>query len=635
MKIPKRFLSVLGISIFISCSGQFLYGQDQSTADSLKTVFSSGNYQKKPDTVLYQLLSDIAFNENNPDESIRYADLLIAEVSSNDQNPRWLYRGNYNKGNALRRKGDYDRAFEAMFSALKFATEANYKGGIGATLMGIADTYSVLGNSANAVNYYNQAIDEIRDTPDSVTLAIVLLNAGDEYVKSGKLDSALQYFFESAIIFNQQQYAIGQAYNMGNIGMVYAQQGKDELAVASLNEATSMLEELGDRYAIASYQYEMAGIYQKRGDLDQALDYAMESYSIGVQERLKEQIRDAALIASEIFEEQRVLDEAYKYLKVYVAYRDSINNEQIIQNMADLRREFEVSQKQLEVDLLNQQKRNQQIIGAGLILILLMAVGFLVMVYRNYQRKNRLSSELEQLNRTKDKFFSIISHDLRGPISAFNGISRMIRIYITKERYRDLESMTHDIDDSVSSISSLLDNLLNWAAQQQGHLPYNPERIQVNEMVGNIFQTFKATADAKNIQLSADIPETLSVWVDRNSAVTILRNLTSNALKFTPEGGSVSIEASEADRFGLIKVKDSGVGMNQEKLDDLFKLKDQKSTYGTSGEKGIGLGLQLVNEFTQLNKGKVEVESEEGKGTTFTISLPLARRVKEVLIEDE
>ncbi len=611
--------------------------QNQAVADSLKTILGSEDYAGLPDSAKFELLNDLAYNESNTNDRIKYADILISSINNDAVREYliWKEKGYFQKGTAYRLRGDFDEAFDNYFNALEIAETISYEEGISTVLMGIADTYSEIGNSDESLKHYNLAIAKFRIGGDSIKLGSTLYNAGDEYLKSNELDQALNYFLESSLIFNQLNYVLGRAYNLGNIGLVYAKQGKMELAEANLREAMALCTSLENYYGISAFQHEMARVYVDNGQLEQALNYARSSLDVALEHNYRELIKDATYSLSQIYQGMGQEESAYDFLKTHLIYRDSLNRESVLQEMADVRREFEVSQKQLEVDLLNEQKRNQQIIGAGLIIILLMAVGFLVMVYRNYQRKNRLSNELEQLNQTKDKFFSIISHDLRGPISAFNGISRMIRMYIIKERFQDLESMTHDIDDSVASIASLLDNLLNWAAQQQGHLPYNPERIQVNEMVGNIFQTFKATADAKNIQLSADIPETLSVWADRNSAVTILRNLTSNALKFTPEGGSVSIEASEADRFALIKVKDSGVGMNQEKLDDLFKLKDQKSTYGTSGEKGIGLGLQLVNEFTQLNKGKVEVESEEGKGTTFTISLPLARRVKEVLIEDE
>jgi len=234
----------------------------------------------------------------------------------------------------------------------------------------------------------------------------------------------------------------------------------------------------------------------------------------------------------------------------------------------------------------------------------------------------KLNEEIVAQRDLKDRFFSIISHDLRGPVSSFQGISSIIRLYIKENRFDDLKHMSEEIDKSVYQLSTLLDNLLNWASQQQSQIPYNPEKIHVIKMVNNLFETFRSTAISKKISLNNKVDQNSEVWADYNTATTIFRNLINNALKFTPEGGSVDLGCSGNGNCNEIIVRDSGVGIPSEKLKDLFKLKDKMTTYGTKGEKGVGLGLQLVYEFTKLNKGELNVSSEEGKGTTFMVSLP-------------
>jgi signal transduction histidine kinase len=258
----------------------------------------------------------------------------------------------------------------------------------------------------------------------------------------------------------------------------------------------------------------------------------------------------------------------------------------------------------------------------------------LVVLYRNNQRKQKLNKELEMINETKDRFFSIISHDLRGPISAFYGISRMIRMFIGKQQYKRLEEMTEQIDHSVSSISSLLDNLLSWAVQKQGQFPYHPEHIQLHQMTENLKYLFQNQAESKNIEINFKIQPSFYLYVDKNSAMTIFRNLISNALKFTQEGGLVTVSAYYEDDFIAIRFTDTGMGMNKEKVDTLFKSQVQ-STYGTSGEKGVGLGLQLVFDFVQLNHGNIEVGSEENVGTTFIVRLPRGEKQDQSLDEKE
>ena len=229
---------------------------------------------------------------------------------------------------------------------------------------------------------------------------------------------------------------------------------------------------------------------------------------------------------------------------------------------------------------------------------------------------------MEQLNSTKDRFFSIISHDIRGPVQAFNGVSRMIKFMVDNDQVSELRELADQIDESADRLSSLLDNLLNWAVQQQGQINYVPEKISVNEMINELTGTFTNMAQAKNIELKQDVPEGLCLWSDQNTTNTILRNLINNALKFTEENGKIEVIAKEEDDLVSIEVADTGVGIPTDKMEKLFQLEAKKSTWGTDGEKGLGLGLQLVKEFVDMNKGSISVSSEEGKGTTFVIKLP-------------
>jgi signal transduction histidine kinase len=234
-----------------------------------------------------------------------------------------------------------------------------------------------------------------------------------------------------------------------------------------------------------------------------------------------------------------------------------------------------------------------------------------------------LLKEIESQKKLKDKFFAIISHDLRGPVSAFRGINYVLEKYMKSQKYDELENLIKEIDKSASNLSVLLDNLLNWASQEMGQISYNPEHISVKEMLDEIFNTYEAMAQAKNIKLDSKIEENAQIWADRNSAYTIFRNLVSNALKFTIEGGKVSVnQMKESKDKTTLVIDDNGVGIPKDKLNNIFKVFANKSTFGTKGEKGVGLGLQLVYEFTKLNKGSISVESEENKGSTFSVTLP-------------
>ena len=229
--------------------------------------------------------------------------------------------------------------------------------------------------------------------------------------------------------------------------------------------------------------------------------------------------------------------------------------------------------------------------------------------------------EIKAQKDMKDKLFSIISHDLRGPVSSLGGLCGIMNMFVEEELFDDLLEMIEEVDQEVGQLSGLMDNLLNYASQELTQIPYNPEMVRLSEIVRYLIQTMHLSAKSKQIELSSQVEDSLEIWADRNSTDIILRNLVGNALKFTPEGGSITVSASANNDRVNINVADSGIGMSDEKVGSLFKL-NAKSTYGTKGEKGIGLGLQLVSEFTRLNQGTISLVSKEGMGTTFTINLP-------------
>jgi adenylate cyclase len=206
-----------------------------------------------------------------------------------------------------------------------------------------------------------------------------LLNAGDDYFNSGKLDSAIIYTAESALIFEKINYPIGQAYSLGNAGMIYAEQERDKLAEVNINKAIAILEELEDYYPITVYLTYMSDIYLRKNDFHTALNYAKRSLELATHYGLKEQISDANLKLSELYEQSGELATSYKYYKDHIVYRDSVKNIETVEKMADQRTNYEVSQKQTEVDLLEQRRKNQRIvtiaIASALFIIGLLAVG--------------------------------------------------------------------------------------------------------------------------------------------------------------------------------------------------------------------------------------------------------------------
>ena len=356
----------------------FSSAQDQTLSDSLTSLYNSGAFNLDDELVV---LKGMAANETNPDRKLEFSEWLISKANLRS-NWNFLHIGHLQKGNALRVKGDLGQALESYFKSMEFAKRANDKIGVGKVTISIADTYSEIGNSPNAQRYYNEGIKLLRNTDDSVSLATALLNAGDEYFNSKKYDSAILFFQESGPIFSKINYQIGTAYNLGNLGMVYAEQGKDDLAERNINKAIDILESLQDYYPIAVYLTYMSDIYVRQNDLRTALSYVNRSLALATRYGLKDQISEAFLKLAELNEKNGNLAQSYKYYKSHVAYRDSVKNLESIQVMADLRTDYEVAQKQIEVDL---QKKNKRIITWASAIALLL-IGLLVLgLFRRYQ----------------------------------------------------------------------------------------------------------------------------------------------------------------------------------------------------------------------------------------------------------
>lgn len=598
---------------------------DQPKFDSLLLVMDEIHNDSNKHSAYRQL----AKYSSNPDVSIFYGSKAL-DIAEKMNYEKGVAQAHLDLSNPTWRKGDLEESLAHILTALEISTRINDDDGRAACLNALGVAYINQENYETAIEYLTQAISMNSLNESFDRLANDYNNIGEAYRLWKKLDKALLNFERALELYVKAEITYGIAYSTGNIGLVYAEQGNYELAEIKMNEATLILNNLGDKYPIAVYQTYMADIYQERGDIELALTYAHKSLDNGEMSNIKDQVRDANLKLSELYSGIKEYQQAYKYQSQYLVYRDSINSEETIRKMADLRTEYEVSQKQIEVDLLSQEKRAQQAIGWGMISGLSLLTLLAMVLYVNNKKRKKMNllleeqkEKLQRINNTKDKFFSIISHDLRGPVASFSGLSQLIKMYVSSNQTDELIELTEDIDKSVQGVSDLLDNLLNWAIQQQGHIPNIPEKVALNDIVQEMVNTFENTARGKEISLTSNVKEDLQLWVDRNSTMTIVRNLVNNALKFTKPGGEVTIHGSLGNNEAIIKVMDTGIGISGEKLEELFVLKDRKRSWGTDGEKGLGIGLQLVYEFVEMNNGTLEVESEEGKGTSFVVKLPL------------
>jgi two-component system, NtrC family, sensor kinase len=654
-----------------------VYSQDQKVADSLKIIYNEGMLN---DTGRLELLRQLSFNEvKDLNLSLKYAEELI-NLSIKTGNNKFLHSGYFQKGNKKRLFGDLEEALHAYIKSAEFARLENNARGEGNAYGAIADIYSISNNHPNARLYYSKAIAILRESNDSVALASSILNAGEEFMNSQIYDTAYMYFKESQIIFEKLNYLTGKAYSIGNIGMVYANTGESILAEKNIKEAIEILEELADYYPICVYLISLADIYIVRGEEHAALNYAMKSLTLAQEYGLKEQIRDANLKLSELYERSGNPADSYKYYKNYIIYRDSINNIKIVQSMANLRTDFEVSQKQIEVDRLNQQKQNQRWWLITIVIILFSTLVLLYMFYRNNkikqkanallkEQKKKVETTLTNLKATQsqliasEKLASLgaltagIAHEIQNPLNFVNNFSDVnkelleeLKEEADKGNLEEVKSIANDVignEQKINHHGKRADSIVKGMLLHSRGNSHHKEPTDINALADEYLRLSyhgmrakdKSLPDGQagfNAEYKTDFDPTLpKINVNPQDIGRVLLNLINNAFyavnarnvetthalslqTSSPYTPTVTVSTKNLGDRIEISVKDNGNGIPEEIKDKIFQ---PFFTTKPTGQ-GTGLGLSLAYDIVKAHGGEIKLESKEGEGSEFIIELP-------------
>ncbi len=244
-------------------------------------------------------------------------------------------------------------------------------------------------------------------------------------------------------------------------------------------------------------------------------------------------------------------------------------------------------------------------------------------ITKQNQHIKKQNKELKELNATKDKFFSIIAHDLKSPFNTLVGFSQLLVDNFEKYEVKKVKKFIHLIYQSSLKGFTLLENLLNWSRAQTNRIKQKPQNIDLFRIIDENITLLSSNAHSKKIEIINNVEPDTFAYADENMITTVVRNLLSNALKFTKKEGWIKIWTEEQDQETKVCIQDTGVGMDKETKEKLFKIDEHVSTKGTANEEGSGLGLILCREFVEKNNGKIGVESEISKGSTFYFTLPL------------
>lgn len=518
----------------------------------------------------------------------------------------------------------------------------------------------------HALDYYLSSLGYREVSGDKTEIADILNNVAMIYKNMENYEKSLEYYSQALDYYkklgNENKYAA----TLNHIGNLYMKQQKNDAALEWLKRAYYVRRELNDLSGFARSGLDIGQIYMSQRKYDAAHAYLNKALEIARNVKSFELKRDAYFAMYQLAVKQRKHKEALNHHVYYVTWKDSVFNHETLKHLSKVQMQNETERRKIQLDYENKQKqreidrlkknreeresyyllktesgrqtRNLVItIAISLFLVLVLLVNRYVVKMRTNRKLKKFNNdlselnsslkqsekELTRLNATKDKFFSIIAHDLKNPFTALVSLTDILYQKMDTMDSTRKNELLSQINRAAKNTYLLLENLLEWSRAQQGQLQFNAENIDLYHLVDEIVNLQLAAANQKDISLDVQIGQHFDVFADKYMLSFILRNIIGNAIKFTPNSGHVVISAHSNQKNVILQITDTGLGMNKRVVEQLFDLNHHYTTEGTNKEKGAGLGLILVKEFVNRHQGLISVQSAPGQGSTFKILLPL------------
>ncbi|MFP4047286.1 MAG: tetratricopeptide repeat protein [Bacteroidales bacterium] len=638
----KQIYNNLGV--FYSSKGDYRMAKDYYTK-----AFEWSKKQKNDNEAgTYSLrLSSLYTVDNKYDTAIEYL-LEAEEYYKNTSNTIGLGNVYNQKSYIYRRISSYDKSLQSALKALDYHKSADNRNGLITSYNDIGIIHQRLNNYSKALEYYNQMIALLEDVEQENDLAIAYNNIGIVYDETGEDEKALDYYQKAYDIHEKSGERQGMASALNNIGLVYFEIEDYEEALDYLYESLELSKELNDRESIANTNNNIGEVLLEQGDYELARKRIEKGLKLAKEEDVKEYIEESYRLLSDLNEVRKNYKEALHYHKLHEELHDSIFSDEKQNRISEIQTKYETEQKEKEIELLKRAhelkvKRQQTIIlftiiGVGMLIIVLLLIynqfklkkkNAKILEEKNKQleqfneKLKQSESNLKSLNATKDKFFSIIAHDLKNPFQALLGFSEVLYKNSNTLDKDSVKEYSKAIYESSQNVYNLLENLLQWSRSQLGSIKLMPRTMNLKYSVDDILNLLQINAEEKNLDIKNLITEEETAYVDENVFSSVLRNLLNNAIKFTDDGGKIEIRSKRDNSNVIVEVSDTGRGIAKEDIEKLFHIESSITTKGTSDESGTGLGLILSKELIEKSRGRIEVESEIGKGSTFKIYLPV------------
>lgn len=546
--------------------------------------------------------------------------------------------------------GDISNAQVYGENAMKVFRNLNFEQGLAYSYSNLGLTYQALKQYDAAMALFQQAIDIHTKNNNEIGMAAVMSCIGETHLLQQNPDSALFYFEGQLKIAESNGHKKYMARALKGIGEVHHNRGNNTEALRMLEKAMDLCIEKNDNHLLIDIHISKALVFAETGRISEGENELQEALVLARKLRLPKSVYSIRKAYSALLNNGMVNKEANEIFlglfELYNSLYEDLQKETIKNENLQFQTSQSLEQAKAEINMQTATKRYLFVIvflSVLLAFVLLWRFQSKKLLYQKLQKKNldieremdeknrvlealrNSEEELKNSNVVKDKFFSIIAHDLKSPFNAILGLSELLYENHSQYGERQAREMVKLIRDSADRTLHLLENLLVWSQSQGKRMEFRPVKLGLKLVVDEIFELQHSAARKKSIALANTVSGRQTVRADREMLNTVLRNLVSNAIKFTPDRGIITAGASEHSIPGFVVVwlEDTGMGIPEEMQDSIFGLANSETKRGRHKNSGTGLGLVLCREFVEMHGGTIWVESLPGEGSKFSFSLPL------------
>ncbi|WP_320020062.1 tetratricopeptide repeat-containing sensor histidine kinase [Labilibaculum manganireducens] len=637
----------------------------KGTASSLNNIGEIYKILNKYDEALIHLNRSLEIREKNGTQK------EVAYTLNNIGSVFWL-------------KKDYASSLEFYLKSLEIRSDLGDKSDISSSLNNLGNVYKNLNKPNKALDYYTKALEIREEIGDKTLIAFSLNDIGGIYWRLNNFNESLAYYNRSLEIRKEIGNKIFIAATLKNIGTVYKDLNELDFSLKNYNEALKIYDEINDQKEQANVFSLIGNLYESYNNFDKSLEYhkislslhrrignnkgiAYSSNSIGEilmkyyqSEEAKDYLlsafdhanlcKDRSLqkIASEnlfeYFSNQGDYKKALEYFREYSSTQyDSIIDQIDKDKISEFEANYQISKNKDEIKSLKAYNRQQTIVIYLFVALIILAGIIGYVANRNIKIRKEATQaltdkndELEEmnsrlketevtlkdLNLTKDKIFNIISNDLRTPFIDMKLMSSKLLDSFNQAKIEEQKHLSKNIRDLSFQTYDLVENILLWSASQSGKTKFSPRLFNVKELLDYSLTKLSEQLIEKNVKVIFNLDSTSKAYADTAAICEVFKNLLSNAIKFSYREGKITVSAREKKYWVELDISDEGVGMSKTNLHKIFRLDNNYLALGTAQEKGAGIGLLLCKEYVEKNGGKIWADSEEGKGSSFYITIP-------------